>query len=212
MRPTPVWTGPAPPRRARPDRRVVGLFGGSFDPIHHGHLLVALAAVEALGLESLRFVPARAQPFKTGRHGATPEQRAAMVALAIADEPRFALERLEIERPGPSYTVDTLRALKAREPGVEFVLLVGADAAAELGSWREAEALPGLARVVALTRGGAPAPSNPLVWRALAVPAVEISATDVRARVRAGATVRWRVPDAVARYIAAERLYLDQER
>lgn len=191
---------------------MVGLFGGSFDPIHHGHLLVGLAAVEALGLESLRFVPAHTQPFKAGRHGATPEQRAAMVALAIEGEPRFALERLELERGGPSYTVETLRALKAREPGAEFALLVGADAAAELESWREAEALPGLARIVALTRGAAAAPPSPLVWRTLGVPAIEISATDVRARVRAGAPVRWRVPDAVAHYIAAERLYLDEGR
>jgi nicotinate-nucleotide adenylyltransferase len=134
------------------------------------------------------------------------------VALAIEGEPRFALERLELDRGGPSYTVDTLRALAAREPGVEFALLVGADAAAELGSWRDAAALPGLARIVVLTRGGAqPAPS-PLVWRTLAVPALDISATDVRARVLSGAPVRWRVPDAVARYIAAERLYLDQGR
>ncbi len=208
----PAWIRPVRRRRARPDRRVVGLFGGSFDPIHHGHLLVGLAAVEALGLESLRFVPAHTQPFKVGRHGATPAQRAAMVALAIEGEPRFALERVELERGGPSYTVDTLRALKAREPGVEFALLVGADAAAELGSWREADALPGLARVVVLTRGGTPAPTSSLVWRTLAVPALEISATEVRARVRAGASLRWRVPDAVARYIAAERLYLDQQR
>ena len=191
---------------------MVGLFGGSFDPIHHGHLLVGLAAIEALGLESLRFVPAHTQPFKAGSHGATPEQRAAMVALAIEGEPRFALERVELDRGGPSYTVDTLRMLKAREPGVEFALLVGADAAAEMGSWREAEALPELARIVVLTRGGGLAPPSPLVWRTLAVPAIEISATDVRARVRAGAPVRWRVPDAVARYIAAERLYLDQGR
>jgi nicotinate-nucleotide adenylyltransferase len=192
---------------------VVGLFGGSFDPIHHGHLLVGLAAVEALGLESLRFVPAHTQPFKVGRHGATPEQRAAMVALAIEGEPRFALELAEVERGGPSYTVETLRALKAREPEVELALLVGADALSEMDSWREAEAIPGLARIVALTRGGAPPPRSGLrVWRTLAVPALEISATDVRARVRAGRSVRWRVPDAVARYIAAERLYLDQER
>jgi nicotinate-nucleotide adenylyltransferase len=190
---------------------VVGLFGGSFDPIHHGHLLVGLAAIESLGLESLRFVPAHTQPFKSGRHGASPEQRAAMVALAIAGEPRFVLERVEIDRGGPSYTVDTLRALKTREPDVEFALLVGADAVADLGSWREAEALPGLARIVALTRGGAPPPASPLIWRTLTVPAVEISATDVRARGRAGASIRWRVPEAVARYIAAERLYFDQE-
>jgi nicotinate-nucleotide adenylyltransferase len=190
---------------------VVGLFGGSFDPIHHGHLLVGLTALEALGLETLRFVPAHSQPFKAGRHRASPAQRAAMVELAIAGEPRFALERIELDRGGPSYTVDTLRALRAREPGVEFALLVGADAAAELPAWREADALPGLARVVALTRGTTPAPAGPLVWRTLAVPAIEVSATDVRARVRAGLPVRWRVPDAVARYIAAERLYLDQE-
>ena len=189
---------------------MVGLFGGSFDPIHHGHLLVALAAVESLGLQSLRFVPAHTQPFKAGLHGATPEQRAAMVALAIAGEPRFALERAELERGGPSYTVETLRVLREREPGVEFALLVGADAVAELGSWREAEALPGLARVVALTRGGAAPPESRLVWRTIAVPALEISATDVRARVRAGASIRWRVPDAVARYIAAERLYFGE--
>jgi nicotinate-nucleotide adenylyltransferase len=191
---------------------VVGLFGGSFDPIHHGHLLVGLAAIESLGLESLRFVPAHTQPFKSGLHGASPEQRAAMVALAIAGERRFVLERVEIDRGGPSYTVDTLRALKAREPDLEFALLVGADAVAELGSWREAEALPSLARIVALTRGGELPPASPLIWRTLAVPAVEISATDVRARVRAGASIRWRVPEAVARYIAAERLYFDQER
>lgn len=191
---------------------MVGLFGGSFDPIHHGHLLVGLAAIESLGLESLRFVPAHTQPFKSGLHGASPEQRAAMVALAIAGERRFVLERVEIDRGGPSYTVDTLRALKAREPDLEFALLVGADAVAELGSWREAEALPSLARIVALTRGGELPPASPLIWRTLAVPVVEISATDVRARVRAGASIRWRVPEAVARYIAAERLYFDQER
>ena len=191
---------------------MVGLFGGSFDPIHHGHLLVGLAAIEGLGLESLRFVPAHTQPFKAGRHGATPEQRAAMVALAIEGEPRFVLERVELDRGGPSYTVDTLRALKAREPGLEFALLVGADAVAEIGSWREAEALPSLARIVALTRGGAHAPASPLVWRTLTVPAIEISATEVRNRVGAGAPVRWRVPDAVERYIATERLYLEQER
>jgi nicotinate-nucleotide adenylyltransferase len=133
-----------------------------------------------------------------------------MVALAIAGEPRFALERIEIERGGPSYTVDTLRALKAREPDLEFVLLLGADAVAELPGWREAGSLRGLARIVALSRGGEAPPPSPLIWRTLAVPAIDISATDVRARVRDGASIRWRVPEAVARYIAAERLYFDQ--
>jgi nicotinate-nucleotide adenylyltransferase len=133
-----------------------------------------------------------------------------MVAAAIADEPRFVLERAELERPGPSYTVDTLRALRAREPDTEFVLLVGADAAADLASWREVEAIPRLARVVAFARAGAAPVRGPLIWRTLAVPALDISATDVRERVRAGKPIRWLVPDVVVRYIAAERLYLNE--
>ena len=97
---------------------MVGLLGGSFDPVHHGHLIVGRVAAETLGLDSLRFVPAREQPFKRGLHGASAEQRAAMLDLAVAGSPGFAVERAELERPGPSYTVDTLRALRAREPGV----------------------------------------------------------------------------------------------
>jgi len=189
---------------------MVGLLGGSFDPIHHGHLIVARAVLEALGLDSLRFVPARKQPFKLGAHGAEPEQRASMVAAAIRGEPRFSLERSELDRPEPSYTVDTLRALRGREPGVDFVLLVGADAAADLGAWREAEEIPRLARVVTFGRPGAEPAAGPMIWRTVAVPTVDISATDVRTRVRTGRSIRWLVPDTVDRYIAAERLYLTE--
>ncbi len=96
---------------------VVGLFGGSFDPIHHGHLLVAQAAAEVLGLGEIRFVPAREQPFKVGEHAATAADRVAMVERAIAGSSGMRLERLELDRPVPSYTVDTLRALRQREPG-----------------------------------------------------------------------------------------------
>jgi nicotinate-nucleotide adenylyltransferase len=189
---------------------MVGLLGGSFDPIHHGHLIVARAILEALNLDSLRFVPAREQPFKQGSHGATPEQRAAMVSAAIRGEAKFILERSELERPGPSYTVDTLRGLRGREPGIDFVLLVGADIAAEIATWREAEEIPRLARVVAFGRAGATPELGPMIWRAVAVPAVDISATDVRSRVRTGRPIRWLVPEAVDRYIAAERLYLTE--
>lgn len=189
---------------------MVGLLGGSFDPIHHGHLIVARAVLEALGLDSLRFVPAREQPFKQGAHGAAPEQRAAMVAAAIRGEPRFSLERSELDRPGPSYTVDTLRALRGREPGLDFVLLVGADAASEIGKWREADEIPRLARVVTFGRSGAEPAGGPMIWRSVAVPTIDISATDVRSRVRTGRSIRWMVPDAVDRYIAAERLYLTE--
>jgi nicotinate-nucleotide adenylyltransferase len=186
---------------------VIALFGGSFDPIHHGHLLVAQAVVEALGLEELRFVPAGQQPFKAGRHGAPAEHRAAMVELAIAGEPRFALERSEVLRPGPSYTIETLRELAGREPGRELVLVVGADAAAEMPTWREGPAIPGLARVVAFARGGGAVPALPHVWRTVAVPAIEISATEVRRRARAGRSLRYWVPEAVAEHVAAHGLY-----
>lgn len=187
----------------------VGLLGGSFDPIHAGHLLAARAALEGLGLDEVRFVPAREQPFKAGRHGAAAADRAAMVALAIAGEPRFRLEPLELSREGPSYTVDTLRTLRAREPATAFTLLVGADTIADLPKWREAAALPGLARVVGFARAGQAPPASPLLAATLEVPALEVSATLLRARAARGATLRTFVPDAVAAYIAARGLYVD---
>lgn len=188
---------------------MVGLFGGSFDPVHHGHLIVARVAAETLGLDSLRFVPAREQPFKRGRHGAFPEHRAAMLDLAVSGAPGLAVERAELERPGPSYTVDTLRALRAREPGVTLTLLLGADAAAELEAWHEAGEIPRLATVVVFARHGAPVPRSPLIARTIEVPAIEISATDVRRRVKEGRSIRYWVPEPVAEYVTRHRLYLD---
>ena len=186
----------------------IGLFGGSFDPIHHGHLIVAQAVVEALGLEQLRFVPAREQPFKVGQHLASAEIRARMVALAISGEPRFGLERAELDRMGPSYTVDTLRVLRQREPAKRFALLLGADAARDLPKWREPEALAGLADLVVFARAGASVPELPWPVRAVTVPGIEISATDIRGRVRQGRSIRYLVPDPVAEAIRSEGLYL----
>ena len=189
----------------------IGLLGGSVDPVHHGHLIAGRIAAEALGLDELRFVPAREQPFKQGRHGAPAADRAAMLDLAVAGAPGFAVERVELDRPGPSYTVDTLRALRGRDPGAALTLLLGADAAAELDAWHRAEELPGLARIVVFGRPGAPMPATPLITGTVEVPAIEISATEIRARVRAGQPIRYWVPDAVAEYIARHRLYLDPE-
>ena len=189
----------------------IGLFGGSFDPVHHGHLIVARVAAESLGLDEVRFMPAREQPFKRGRHAAPAADRAVMLELAIAGSPGFAVERAELERPGPSYTVDTLESLRGREPRAAFTLLLGADAAAELGAWHRAGELPGLARIVVLARPGTPVPSSPLIAASLEVPAVDISATEIRRRARAGLPVRYWVPDAVAEYMARHRLYLDPE-
>jgi nicotinate-nucleotide adenylyltransferase len=188
---------------------MIGLFGGSFDPIHHGHLIVAQVALEALGLEQVRFVPAREQPFKVGRHGASPELRAEMVRLAVQGEPRFGLERMELDRSGPSFTIDTLRALRNREPTQRFVLLLGADAAAEFDQWREVDAVVECVRVVALSRPGAPPPTSRRISERIQVPAVDISATEIRKRVQQGRSVRYWVPDAVAKFITEKGLYRD---
>ena len=181
------------------------LFGGSFDPVHVGHLIVAEAVADALNLP-VRFLPAREQPLKQAAH-ATSEQRAAMLEAAIVGNPRFRLERIELELPTPSYTVRTLRALAQREPGNRFVLLVGGDAVLDLPSWYEVEALPGLADLVAFTRPGALPPSHAMIGRTVAVPAVDISATAVRERVAQGRSIRYLVPDAVREYIVAHGLY-----
>lgn len=182
------------------------LFGGSFDPVHVGHLVVAEAVADALGMR-VRFVPAREQPLKRAAHAATPEQRTAMLEAAIAGNPRFRLEPIELELPRPSYTVRTLRALAEREPGNRFVLLVGGDAVEELPTWHEVEALPALADLVAFERPGAPPPSHGLIGRTVAVPALDISATGVRTRVAQGRSIRYLVPDAVREYITAHGLY-----
>ncbi|HEX5962175.1 MAG TPA: nicotinate-nucleotide adenylyltransferase [Gemmatimonadales bacterium] len=190
---------------------MIGLFGGSFDPVHHGHLIVAQVAAEKLKLQSLRFVPAREQPFKAGQHRTSSEHRAAMLSLAVAGVPGLTVERTELDRPGPSYTVDTLRYLHDREPGEEFVLLLGADAAADMPAWREAERLAELARIAVFARPGSPVPAIPWSTTVVEVPPIDISATEVRRRVRLGLSVRYWVPDAVAEYIAKHRLYLDLE-
>lgn len=190
---------------------MIGLLGGSFDPVHHGHLIVGQVAVEKLRLQSLRFVPAREQPFKAGQHRTSSEHRAAMLSLAVAGVPAFTLDRAELDRPGPSYTIDTLRNLRDQEPGEEFVLLLGADAAVDLPSWREAERLAELARIAVFARPGSSVPAIPWNTTVIEVPAIDISATEVRRRVRLGQSVRYWVPDAVAEYIAKHRLYLDLE-
>ena len=184
------------------------LFGGSFDPVHLGHMVVAETAAEALGAgATVRFMPAREQPFKRAAHQATADQRADMLALAAQGNPRLRVERVELDLPVPSYTVRTLRALREREPGNRFTLLLGADAAQDLPGWWEVEVLPALADIVVFARPGAAVPRHPLIRRVIEVPAIAVSATDVRARVRAGGSTRYLVPEAVREYIAAHGLY-----
>ncbi len=182
------------------------LFGGSFDPVHLGHLAAAETAGEALGAR-VRFLPAREQPFKRAAHGATADQRAEMLELAVAGNPRLCVERIELSLPVPSYTVRTLRALADREPGNRFTLLLGADAAGDLADWFEVDALPRLADVVVFARPGTPLPRHAAIARSVEVPALDISATMIRERVRRGRSIRYLVPDAVGEYIAAHGLY-----
>lgn len=177
----------------------IGVFGGSFDPVHHGHLLAATTLAESLALDEVRLVVAARQPLKRNGHAAAAEDRAAMVELAVRGNPRLTANRAETDRGGPSYTVDTLRAFQAERSDAELVLLLGADAAEELPRWHQAEAIRGLATVEVFSRAGE--------GGAHPVPRVDISSTDIRARVREGRPIRYWVPDAVAEYIAAHRLY-----
>lgn len=177
----------------------IGIFGGSFDPIHHGHLLAAASLGETLELDEVRLVVASRQPLKGKGHGAAAADRASMTELAVQGAGRLTASRAELGREGPSYTVDTLRAFRAGQPEAELVLLLGADAARELPRWREVEAVRSLARIEIFSRHGEGGTH--------AVPRVDLSSTEIRARVRQGRSIRYWVPDAVAEYIAAHRLY-----
>ena len=184
-----------------------GVFGGSFDPVHHGHLIAAERAAEALGLDTVLLVPCARQPLKAGAPAATPEQRVAMLRAATAGHPSFAVETGELERPAPSYTVDTMRELRRRWPDRRLVLIMGADAAAQLPRWRAPDEVARLAEIAVLTRPGAPEVASALVRHVVATPAIEISASEIRARCLAGKSIRYLVPEAVAAYIAQHRLY-----
>jgi nicotinate-nucleotide adenylyltransferase len=189
----------------------LGLFGGTFDPPHVGHLLAASDAHEALGLDRLLFVPAGMQPFKSGQVVASGEQRLEMLRLMIGQDHRFAVESVEIERGGLSYTVDTVQALAGRERGATLFLLIGEDLAAQFGTWREPERIARMAEVVVLHRAGMPAaPGSEQTARALRrieTRRVDVSSTEIRSRVAAGRPIRGFVTDAVARYIDATALY-----
>lgn len=184
-----------------------GVFGGSFDPVHIGHLIVAEAAADQLRLDKVLFVPARVQPFKVGLHSASVADRVAMLRLAIHENPRFFLDLREIERDGPSYMVDTLRDLRSETPQDELFLLVGADAAWELPRWHGAERLSQYATLIVLSRPGFEVPNFEMVSRSVDVPAIGLSATHIRRLARRGDSLRYLVHSAVAEYIGSKCLY-----
>jgi nicotinate-nucleotide adenylyltransferase len=179
----------------------LGVMGGTFDPVHVGHVAAARAAATRIALDRVLFVPAGQPPHKAGH--ATPEQRYEMTRLAIAGEPGFAASRIELDRPGPSYTVDTLRALR----GPELFFICGADAIRDLPTWHEWEELPKLATFVAVTRPGVAPPEVPCATY-IEIPGVDVSSSAIRERVAAGLPIDGMVAPAVARYIHEHRLYL----
>ena len=186
----------------------LGVYGGSFDPPHLGHLLPVIDAAEQLELDGVRFVPASTQPLKVGRASAGPADRLAMTERLVQGIPGFSVDPAEIDRPGLSYTVDTLAAVAAEVPGAELFLLLGADAYALFDQWRDPERVRALATIVVMVRGdGAARPHERPGVMVLQSRRVDVSSTELRARVRDGRTIRGFVPDAVADYIAERRLY-----
>ena len=184
--------------------------GGTFDPVHHGHLVAASEVQAALHLDEVVFVPT-GQPWqKEGRDVAPAEHRYLMTVVATASNPRFTVSRVDIDREGPTYTIDTLRDLHAQHPDAELFFITGADALAQILSWKDADELFELAQFIGVTRPGyelsetgLPADRVDL----MEVPAMAISSTDCRDRVRDGEPVWYLVPDGVVQYINKHRLY-----
>lgn len=186
-----------------------GILGGTFNPPHVAHLIVAHEVAEALALDRVLLVPTASHPFK-GDAAASPRDRAMMAELAVAGDPSLIADRLEVERGGTSYTVDTLRELRRREPDTEWHLILGGDNLAELDRWREAAELPALAHLVVVTRGADVAPPRlPFEGRCafVPVPMLEISSTAIRERVATGRSIRYWVPPAVEAFIRQHGLY-----
>jgi nicotinate-nucleotide adenylyltransferase len=184
----------------------LGIFGGAFDPPHLGHLVAASDACDALGLDRLLWVPSAVHPLKPVR--TPPALRLEMVRAAIAGDPRFAADDLELRRAGASYTVDTLRELRAREPGAELFFLTGADNLADLPRWREPDEIARLATLAVVSRAGDTLPADPAYPAVpVAVTRLDVSSTEVRRRVAAGKSIRYLVPDAVRAVIEREGLY-----
>ena len=186
----------------------VGIFGGTFDPPHIGHLIAASDACEALGLDQLVFIPTGIQPLKAGKEATSAAHRLAMVQLMAAGDERFSVDSMEIDRGGLSFTVDTLRTLRQRWPAgtADLIVLLGADAAAQFPQWKDPAAIQALAEVVVLTRGEAPM-VVPQGLRGVPTRRVDVSSTEIRERVKAGKPVRALVTDPVAAYIARAGLY-----
>ncbi|HEY9418398.1 MAG TPA: nicotinate-nucleotide adenylyltransferase [Pseudonocardia sp.] len=191
-------------------RRRVGVMGGTFDPIHHGHLVAASEVASLFELDEVVFVPT-GQSWQKDQRGVSPtEDRYLMTVVATASNPAFTVDRVEVDRAGPTHTVDTLRAMRRRYPDTDLFFITGADALGQILSWHKAEELFELAHFVGVTRPGYELGDEHLPEGSVTlmeVPALAISSTDCRKRVRAGRPVWYLVPDGVVQYIAKRGLY-----
>lgn len=200
----------------------IGIFGGTFDPVHYGHLILAESCREDCGLDEVWLIPAAISPHKQERRPASAEHRACMLELAIGGHEAMRVDRIEIERGEVSYTVDTLATLAERHPTNSFFLLMGSDSLSDLPKWREPERICQLALPIIVRRPGSGEPDFSLLEglisddrleqvRSLAIdmPWVDISSRDLRQRVAEGRSVRFRVPRAVEEYMKANGLYRD---
>ena len=196
----------------------LGLYGGTFDPVHYGHLLLAEQCREQCGLDEVWFIPAHQAPHKQGTAMTPGKERAEMLEFAVAGYPQFKVSRIEIQRGGTSFTVDTLQQLRDENPARELFFLIGADSLVDLPTWREPERIASLATIVAVNRGDRPLPAADELKdkvgdtigarvRLVTMPGIDLSASDLRQRVREGRSIRFMVPRAVEAYIAEHRLY-----
>ena len=190
--------------------RRLGVMGGTFDPIHHGHLVAASEVQSAFDLDEVVFVPTGRPWQKTARDVAPAEHRYLMTVIATASNPRFTVSRVDIDRTGPTYTIDTLRDLSAQRPGVDLFFITGADALAQILSWKDSDEIFDLAHFIGVTRPGhtlddAGLPQDRVSL--MEVPAMAISSTDCRVRVAKGEPVWYLVPDGVVQYIGKYGLY-----
>lgn len=199
----------------------IGIFGGSFDPIHNGHLLLAELCCESLGLDQVRFLIANVSPFKTDTKPASNKDRTEMVKLAIGGNSRFAIDTREIDRGGVSYTIDSVRSIAKENPESSLFLLMGADALVDIAKWREPAELFRFVTPTVISRGGVGEPQwdvlQPFVEpnqlmeikkAKVAGPQVEISSFDLRKRIMQGKSIRYQVPRSVEMYIQEQQLYI----
>ncbi|WP_255657934.1 nicotinate-nucleotide adenylyltransferase [Aeromicrobium sp. Leaf350] len=205
------------PSSSAPRRRRVGVMGGTFDPIHHGHLVAASEVQATFDLDEVVFVPT-GQPWqKADREVSPAEHRYLMTVIATAANPRFEVSRVDIDRSGPTYTVDTLGDISRQRPDADLFFITGADAMAQILTWRDHDEIFELAQFVACTRPGHDLDESMLAdlpqgrVTVLEIPALAISSTDCRERVRSGQPVWYLVPDGVVQYVAKHELYASTE-